>query len=355
MIKAVKWICLLCVLISLRCSTEYEKEEELHFMLKGATILPDSICGQYKKVYLGNNRLKSFDCIIWEGIEELDLSFNQVENLPKVLMSCQKLHTINLRENALKEFPDILKELEGLRKLIISGNNLEVTQDDVDGLQGVTFLDVSANTIELTVKGLLLSMPNLETLKLNAVKGTQNEQTFLAQIKHEHLLYLELNDNGILFFPDLSKCNALREINLINNDIENIPAKRLNENAYISVLNLSFNKIESVNLPVGLKIKKLNLAQNNLNDSSTIQLPGSCEIIDLSSNHFTDLPEDLIERSYIKRLNFSNNQILNFDSFVERLKQLKYLEKLKISKQMLNERQKQMLINELKEVNIFVE
>lgn len=90
---------------------------------------------------LSKNQLSSIDGVeSLKNLARLDLSENQLLELPSNVEQLENLESLNLRENNLSDLPSGLGNLKKLKRLLIKDNNLDKKLVDAvkeKGVQGL--------------------------------------------------------------------------------------------------------------------------------------------------------------------------------------------------------------------------
>jgi Leucine-rich repeat (LRR) protein len=168
---------------------------------------------------LQQNRLKvlpsSLACLI--GLEELDLSYNELENLPEELGQLKRLEVVHLQGNRLRALPRSLGQLTALRQLTIHGNQLTTLPDSIGQLAALESLDASHNALRSlpgeivgwqAMRWLVLSENQLTTLPAGFCRLSALTDCFLQR---NRLSDLPANVSD-------ERLPALRSLHLSNND-----------------------------------------------------------------------------------------------------------------------------------------
>lgn len=89
--------------------------------------------------------LKKIEETVNSITSNLDLSGNQISELPPQIAEPQYLSILNLSNNQLKQLPPQIGQLQGLRSLDLSGNQLSQLPSEITRLQQLEYLDLSGN------------------------------------------------------------------------------------------------------------------------------------------------------------------------------------------------------------------
>ena len=113
---------------------------------------------------LSRNKLKNLPNFITNlmNLTYLDLSFNKLTNLPKSINQLSKLTRLNLTFNELKNLPESISQLSNLICLDMSFNQFEKLPESISQLSNLTILILSENRL----KKLPESICNLSRLTL---------------------------------------------------------------------------------------------------------------------------------------------------------------------------------------------
>ncbi len=221
---------------------------------------------------LSNNKIKKLDCLLSSylinsiniHLKHLDLSNNQISNI-SALKNFTSLTTLYLSNNKI----DDLKPLSNLTEL----RYLEMNQNQINNLEFIR------NMIKL--KWLYLNENQIENISI--LKNLTN------------LMSLKLSKNKIIFLP-----NRLFEnfVHLIRLDLSFNSIKRIDSfgaflEKKLTVLDLSYNKIEDINFLFNFTaINELNMNNNLIKEIGALNFSLiNHEKIDISNN-------DIILRNY---------------------------------------------------------
>ncbi|XP_060085692.1 leucine-rich repeat serine/threonine-protein kinase 2-like [Ylistrum balloti] len=161
----------------------------------------------------------------------------------------------------------------------------------------------------------VLLMPSLLDLSCNALTSLHSLVTVGPDVavSFSGLIKLFVNDNKITSLPDklFEYLPKLEVLDVGSNCLTVFPSQAL-KCPSLSVLDLSHNKIETVSgLQRNTILKELNISHNNLCEISptlTAHLQG-LEILLLSSNNISKLPDRPLKMAMLQTLNLSDNHI----------------------------------------------
>lgn len=209
-------------------------------------------------------------------LEHLSLTRNNIEKLHGELTELNCLRTLNVRHNNVKSsgIPKELFNLEELSTLDLSHNNLKEVPDGVDHAKALLVLNLSHNHID--------AIPN--TLFINLTD----------------LLFLDLSDNNLETLPPQTRRLAnLQSLTLNNNPLAHFQLRQLP-----SLINLETLHMRNT--------------QRNLNNFPTnLDSLVSLADVDLAQNALPKVPDALYSLPNLKRLNLSDNEIVELSTGTE--------------------------------------
>ncbi len=226
------------------------------------------------------------------------------------------IEAIDLSKNNLTEIPrDIFGYLK-LKILILSNNNLKKIPAEINRLTELVFLDVSGNY-------LLNIPPEIGSLK--------------------NLKYLTIRNNSISKLPnEISNLQLLEKIDISNNQLFKLPDGMAS--LYdLKVLVLDGNMLPNLSSDIGLLInlKYLSVQGNVLtNLPPEIGRLSRLKTLCISDNKITDLPAETGRLLSLTSFNISKNQL----SYIpEEIKNLSELKNLDIRGNSLNDQKKDLI------------
>ncbi|EGC39625.1 hypothetical protein DICPUDRAFT_147550 [Dictyostelium purpureum] len=223
------------------------------------------------------NEFPSFDEPFVKNYKIIDLSFNNISNIPL----------------------DSFEKISKLEQLIMFNNNLTYIPTTIETLRNLTILDLSHNRLEDTCR----EMGNLKSLR-----------------------ELYLSNNLLSRFPTTGNLINLKKLVLDNNKISTIPPECVEPLSQLQTLDLSFNKIEGI----GSCIQRLkNLKQLNLSHNELIDIPNSLRhlvklhSLSLDYNQISVLPDKIVASlPRLAKLTISNNKIKSLPYAINNLESL---------------------------------
>jgi Leucine-rich repeat (LRR) protein len=258
-----------------------------------------------KELNVSHNQLEQLPSSILQlrALEVLNLEGNRLSNLPDEFAQLTQLKALNLSKNLLATLPPVLSKLPQLAELSIGGNHIHQLPASIAALSALRILHwYHRPTLPLPriddklsilpvfdpyqgqplkqIDDALAKLPNLEYLDLSH-HGLAQLPANLHQLKQ--LKVLALAGNGYTTFPDfIGKLHHLQFLQLSANPMEQVPSKIWKKIAKLEFLGLANTGIHA--LPTGI---------------GDLQLLSR---LDLAMNQFTTLPEFLYRMG--KRMSF---------------------------------------------------
>ncbi|XP_034938811.1 protein flightless-1 [Chelonus insularis] len=247
-------------------------------------------------------------------LEHLSLKNNKLERLYGELTELNCLRTLNIRRNNIKTsgIPSELFNLEELTTLDLSHNNLKEVPEGLEKARSLLNLNLSHNYIEAIPNTLFIHLTDLIFLDLshNRLETLPPQTRRLANLQT-----LILNDNPLGHFqlrqlPSLMNLTTLQMRNS-QRTLNNIPSS-LESLTNLQELDLSQNALPRIpdalySLP---NLKRLNLSDNQISElSSAIEMWQKLEVLNLCRNKLTTLPASLCKISTLRHLFLNDNQL----------------------------------------------
>lgn len=238
-----------------------------------------------------------------------DTTLEQTEQF----IELQNVRWLKLARTGLKVLPSEIASYENLEELDISFNQL-ASLEDLSELPNLKSLIAKSNLILETslppeIFHKELNVLDLQKNKLRAVPERLEEA--------EGLLVLNLADNQISEIPQTTFVNLcdLMHLDLSGNLLETLPAQ-MRRLSNLRIMNISNNPLgfaQLRQLPSLSSLKELYLANTQRTAANLPQsfegLAATLEVIDLSQNQLSEIPDCLFECTSLKRINLSNNEI----------------------------------------------
>uniref|UniRef100_H3CUD3 Multifunctional ROCO family signaling regulator 1 n=1 Tax=Tetraodon nigroviridis TaxID=99883 RepID=H3CUD3_TETNG len=198
--------------------------EELDISFNELHEIPRSFSGltNLRTLDVDHNKLNQFppEILSLGSLEELDCSGNKFENLPADIMKLKFLKILWLSSLHIPSLPDTFCQLHNLESLMLDGNNLTSLPANFSQLQRLKMINLSSNKFE-SFPEVIFSITGLEELYLSRNKLTHIPE----EIGHlEKLDNLWLDNNNITYLPDsIVDLEMLEELVLQGNQIAILP------------------------------------------------------------------------------------------------------------------------------------
>jgi leucine-rich repeat protein SHOC2 len=262
----------------------------------------------------------------WEvcPLTKLDLSHNEITELPPQVSNLVDLLSLKLRGNHLENLPPTIGICRTLRHLDLSSNSISLMSHLDGSLDELQECFLSENSL-LQFPSFILSARELKVLELNS----NRLGALPAEILHlRHLTRLCLNNNllqelpnslsslqklqvldvrknRLTSIPDLTLLTQLQLLDLGENNLSTVPA--LPRNGHLGRLHLDWNQLREVSANA-IAVVSATLFELHLHDNKISVLPpevalcGSLKVLDVSNNDLNDIPAtigylDTLQRS----------------------------------------------------------
>ncbi|MEM7476761.1 MAG: leucine-rich repeat domain-containing protein, partial [Planctomycetota bacterium] len=192
----------------------------------------------------GLRRLPTDICKKLKSLRHLDLSWNQLKEIPSSISELTKLQTLRLSGNRISQLPEELCDLENLREIHVDSNELLTLPERIGALSKLQMLQLRKNKIQTLPKSLAdlrlheldLSEVQLEEVpksvfRINGLRRLNLCMNQIAQIPDDcalaaNLESLDLSQNRIRSLPpSIGKLIRLRSLNLSNNFLAELPVE----------------------------------------------------------------------------------------------------------------------------------
>ena len=198
----------------------------------------------------------------------LRLDNNNLKSLPSSIGNLTKLHSIFMQKNYLKTLPSQIGKLENLDHIDLSNNNLIKLPPQIGKLENLDRIDLSNNNLE----SLPPQIGNLKKLLVLSL-GYNNLESLPPQIGNlEKLEFLFLNNNKLKSLPpSIGNLENLQILRLDNNNLKLLPRSLIRSSLKITKNNSTkFEHIPIVRRNVLINKVPLNI-NNKRSDSITME------------------------------------------------------------------------------------
>ncbi|XP_044017334.1 toll-like receptor 7 [Aphidius gifuensis] len=272
---------------------------------------------------VGLNELQQNNADCHSDIRALDLSNNEIKNLPEdsPLSGLRQLQELYLEHNLIDSIAsDALTGLTSLRIFNVSYNTLTTLPESLfASTRDLREIHLQKNELRNLPRGLFTRLEQLLVLNLGGNKlgsDTVDEMTFLGLIR---LIVLDLSYNTLTkidskMFKDLF---FLQILDLRNNSISHIESNAFLPLYNLHTLELSENRLHSVGPQLfnGLFVlSRLTLSGNAITTLDQLAFKNCSDLkeLDLSGNELTTVPEALRDLTFLKTLDLGENKISDF-------------------------------------------
>ncbi|KAJ7305988.1 hypothetical protein JRQ81_010354 [Phrynocephalus forsythii] len=266
-----------------------------------------------------------------DDLSVLDLSYNQLTEVPRELENAKNMLVLNLKHNSIDAIPNqLFINLTDLLYLDLSENKLESLPPQMRRLVHLQTLILDNNPLLHAQLRQLPAMVALQTLHLRNTQRTQsNLPTSLDALVN--LSDVDLSCNDLSRVPEcLYTLANLRRLNLSSNQIAEL-SLCIDQWTQLETLNLSRNLLTS--LPSALckltKLKKLYLNSNKLDFDgipSGIGKLVSLEEFMAANNNLELIPESLCRCAKLRKLVLNKNRLVTLPEAVHFLTDIEILD-----------------------------
>jgi Leucine-rich repeat (LRR) protein len=284
---------------------------------------------ELEKLYLRENRLEKLpDLSSLKLLQELDLSYNQLKELPVTLGNIPTLTTLILNDNLLKKIPISLTSLR-LKKLNLLNNPCWNQQPRSRKLQ--RWID------NLKIKGCEVFEDPKESEYQN-ITLSPSEVKFLEEMERlidKEIPYAEtaVNISNLeqlrnLSFGYYSSYEKIKALGLVNLRLSILPRSIQGLNA-VEIINLSrnlFNQLPQELLTL-VSLQGLILSENSLDTlGDGIRSLKELKILDLEANNLKRVPKSLGKLRKLEILILKDNDLISLPSSLKDLKNLRMID-----------------------------
>uniref|UniRef100_A0A3Q1FFD5 FLII actin remodeling protein n=1 Tax=Acanthochromis polyacanthus TaxID=80966 RepID=A0A3Q1FFD5_9TELE len=266
-----------------------------------------------------------------DDLSVLDLSYNQLTEIPRDLENSRNMLVLNLSHNSIDCIPNqLFINLTDLLYLDLSDNKLDSLPPQMRRLVHLQTLILNNNPLMHAQLRQLPAMVALQTLHLRNTQRTQsNMPTSLEGLTH--LADVDLSCNDLTRVPEcLYSLGSLKRLNLSSNQISEL-SLCIDQWTQLETLNLSRNQLTS--LPSAIcklsKLKKLYVNSNKLDFDGVP--PGVGKLSSLTefmaaNNNLELIPEGLCRCGKLKKLVLNKNRLVTLPEAIHFLTDLEILD-----------------------------
>ena len=249
--------------------------------------MPDQL-QNLKELNLSHNDISSFNPCKLPGLQELDLSFNNLEELTN-FPYCEELSWLNLSFNGLTSVSDLpylpnltsfalsgnpIRSLNGLVKKIPQVKHLYLRNCPVSSLDPIRELELSTLSVSPTNSQIGM-LPATKTLMLNGLK-IQGKIRFSGNDKLEALTLK--NTGKIEIGSDLNCFPSLTKLSLSFTGLEKLPPLP----ASLKELDISFNQVNDLEpLKRLTSLNKLRIEGNPINQNELSEIKARSQELEI--------------------------------------------------------------------------
>ncbi len=277
--------------------------------------------------------------------EAADVSKSNVDELfVKNFSNLKSLKILDLSNNNLNNLPNDLRELNQLEVLFLDKNNLEFIPTQIQELANLRVLSINENKLQEICRNFcLFSKFKKSLLVFNLRKNNLNNENFTEFFfVFQNLLRLDLSENQFRQIPNALP-ESLEELKINTNKVNTLNIRMpfsdgssltVDENDFDDVKQYEFVKQRfnarepAINAFYLRNLRRLHLRKNNLKEvpADFGLLNTSLEYLDLSSNLINQFDTSLCRGfTCLAHLNLNSNYIRYVPEQVRELQQLKYL------------------------------
>ncbi|AFZ13646.1 small GTP-binding protein [Crinalium epipsammum PCC 9333] len=306
---------------------EIGKLQQLESLILGKKIEAYEFVGDRYLEKVSGNNLKTLplELLGLPNLRKLDISGNPLESIPDVVTQILHLEELILIRVKLTEIPDAIAKLTNLTQLDLSNNQITQIPEAIAKLTNLTQLVLFNNQIT-QIPEAIAKLTNLTQFILSNNQITQIPEA-IANLTN--LTQLILSNNQITQIPEaIANLTNLTQLDLLNNKITQIPEAIANL-INLTQLDLLNNKITQIPEAIA---KLTNLTQLILSDNKITQIPEAIAKLtnltqlDLHSNKITQIPEAIAKLTNLTQLDLRSNKITQIPEAIAKLTNLTQLD-----------------------------
>ncbi|KAI6075506.1 Protein scribble-like protein [Aix galericulata] len=239
---------------------------------------------------------------------ELDISRNDIPEIPESIKFCKSLEIADFSGNPLSRLPEGFTQLRSLGHLALNDVSLQSLPNDIGNLANLVTLELRENLLK-TLPTSLSFLVKLEQLDLGGNDLEVLPDT-LGALPNLRELWLDRNQLSALP-PELGNLRRLVCLDVSENKLEQLPNEVSGLVALTDLL-LSQNLLECIPDGIG-QLKQLSILKVDQNRLTEVtESIGDCENLSeliLTENMLTALPKSLGKLTKLTNLNVDRNRL----------------------------------------------
>ncbi|CAN6694886.1 unnamed protein product [Malus baccata var. baccata] len=252
------------------------------------------------------------------ALERINLSRNQLSELPNEMGSLSQLEELYVQSNALKSSALVhVLNISSLTALALYGNNMSGNLPDniCEHFPSIRHFNLGQNQLDGLIPSKLWQCKELREISLASNNFRGSIPKSLGNLTYLTKIYLDHNNLTGTIPDEIGNLPQLEILGLLINNLNGVIPSKLFNLSMIRIIGLSLNQL-SGSLPanIGLNVpnlETLDVAKNNLLSGLLPNLSNASKlrVLDMSTNSFTGfLPSMLCSLKNLEFLNlFSNN------------------------------------------------
>lgn len=288
--------------------------KELHLRNNSLTALPNFIsCVSLKEVYCASNRLENAAISSFPAsLAILELRDNKIKEIDPSIVDLKELQRLDVANNNISTLPPKMGMMETLKALNVDGNPMRGLRRDIisRGTQAIMKY-LRSRIVENVGDGQNGMAKMTSSLPVSAEMAEVAKIHSLSTSKSLDLSKNMWSESSVKLMEDCQDI-PLETVNLSRTGISAIPLPLYGFHSSLKVLNLSLNKLTTLDAKIGsfTAITHLDLSSNQLTDLPS-ELANLKKLIELNifQNKFTVLPECTFKLESLEHLLAGGNQI----------------------------------------------
>ncbi|QLG70596.1 hypothetical protein HG535_0A05370 [Zygotorulaspora mrakii] len=260
-----------------------------------------------QNLFLTDNRISDFDDNL-PKLRTLEIQENPMTSISYKEFYPMSMTSLSLSKAKLSSVPrELFVKLSCLEKLDLSENNLTQMPDEISLLSKLVYLSVARNKLE----SLPAEFPHLKSLK-SLDLHSNNIRDFMGGMEDIELTYLNISSN--MFGNSILSAPFSQNISSTSKLAKTLLFFLAADNQFDDQMWPLFNCFTN--------LKILNLSYNNFQDISNLKLDNLTELF-FSGNNLSTLSGDIVLKwKYLKTLMLNGNNLLSLPAELSQLKHL---------------------------------